>query len=100
MEELTVLWHKPSNVIQAREYFYGYLTDEELNERQFSGRPWTLVSCANFAVLYIIIDDEYLVRVDTADGYYRESISMIKASSYLPMSLKQVLNKRGNTDER
>lgn len=96
MESLPIMCHKPSTVKLASKCFAGYLTDEELQERQFNGRPWDIETAANFAVLYIIIDDEYLVRVDNADGYYRESISMIKAS-YLPMSLRSLLNKRCDT---
>lgn len=89
MESLHIMYHEPSKVKLASERFEGYLTNEELTERQTSGRFWDIEVAANFALLYIIIDDDTFVRVTDADNNddNDEDIGNPRVS-LLPMSLR------------
>lgn len=52
--------HLPSDVNIASKLFPGYLTDEELQEKQYKGRFWDVID----STLYILVDDETLLVVD------------------------------------
>lgn len=63
-----LMTHLPYDVEYSRTYYNGYLTDEELQEKQYSGRFWDLL----WGYLYILVDDDTLVIVDAngAVGIY------------------------------
>ena len=71
--------HLPSDLTYARKYYSDYLTNEELQERQYSGRFWD-ISCRN---LYVLVDDETLVIVDT-----ERNTKIFSGRENLPYSLR------------
>lgn len=52
--------HTTTDINLARKYFDGYLTDEELQERQYKGRFWDI----RLGAFYILVDNDTLVIVD------------------------------------
>lgn len=52
--------HTTTDINLARKYFDGYLTDEELQEKQYEGRFWDM----NLGSIYILVDNDTLVIVD------------------------------------
>jgi hypothetical protein len=62
-----LMTHKPYEVRYVDKYFPGYLTEEELQERQFTGRFWALSGGNDdtpFAMLFIIADNETVLYVE------------------------------------
>lgn len=55
-----LMYHKPSKINLAKKYFDGYLTEEELQEKQYEGRFWDIY----LGALYILFDNDTLVIVD------------------------------------
>lgn len=55
-----LMTHTTTDINLTRKYFDGYLTEEELQERQYSGRFWDI----NLGALYILADNDTLVIVD------------------------------------
>ena len=55
-----LMFHLPSKINEAKKYFDSYLTEEELQERQYYGRFWDI----NLGALYILVDNDTLVIVD------------------------------------
>lgn len=69
-----IMCHKPSDVGLAKRFFKSYLTEEELCERQYTGRFWAIHnSLTGIYALYIIIDNEVYIKVDY-DGEYLVTI--------------------------
>lgn len=54
-----LMTHTANYISLARKYFDGYLTEEELQEKQYSGRFWDI----NLGALFILVDDDTLVIV-------------------------------------
>lgn len=54
-----LMTHTAIYINTARKYFDGYLTEEELQEKQYYGRFWDICLCS----LYILVDDDTLVIV-------------------------------------
>ena len=73
-----LMTHLPSKINIAKKLFDGYLTDEELQERQYEGRFWDIY----LGSVYILVDNDTLVIVD-ANG-----IEGIYGRYCLPESLK------------
>lgn len=71
--------HLPSDIIFVRRVFPGYLTDEELQERQFEGRFWDVIG----PDLFILVDNETLVVADK----YRGDVKILGRDK-LPYSLQ------------
>ena len=57
-----LMTHLPSKIYIAKKLFDGYLTEEELQERQYEGRFWDIY----LGALYILADDDTLVIVDAS----------------------------------
>ena len=55
-----LMFHLPSKINEAKKLFDGYLTEEELQERQYYGRFWDIY----LGALYILVDNDTLVIVD------------------------------------
>lgn len=55
-----LMTHLPDKINIAKTFFDGYLTEEELQEKQYSGRFWDLF----LGALYILVDDDTLVIVN------------------------------------
>lgn len=55
-----LMTHTTKDINLARKYFDGFLTEEELQERQYSGRFWDIY----LGALYVLLDDDTLVIVD------------------------------------
>ena len=55
-----LMTHTTIDINLSRKYFDGYLTEEELQERQYYGRFWDI----NLGALYILVDNDTLVIVD------------------------------------
>ena len=70
--------HTTTDINLAIKYFDGYLTDVELQERQYEGRFWDI----NLGAVYILVDNDTLVIVD-ANG-----VVGIYGRDCLPDSLK------------
>lgn len=73
-----LMTHLPSKINIAKKLFDGYLTEEELQEKQYEGRFWDI----DVGLLFILADDDTLlvIYIDGSVGIYgRES---------LPLSLK------------
>ena len=87
-----LMFHSPLEINQASKLFRNYLTDEELQEKQYKGRFWTIdklsyinqLSTSNYFTyyLYILVDNETLVIVDT------KGETKISGREYLPTSLQ------------
>lgn len=71
-----LMFHLPSEINEASRLFPGYLTDEELQEKQYKGRFWAIErfhnvnSCSYISesfihYLYILVDNETVVIVNT-----------------------------------
>lgn len=62
-----MMTHLSSYVKYAREYYEGYLTEDELQEKQYEGRFWDLVGF----FLYILFDNDTVVVIepDNKDVY-------------------------------
>lgn len=73
-----LMYHSPFDVEYARTYYNGYLTNEELQERQYEGRFWDVY----LGAFYILVDNDTLVIVD-ANG-----VEGIYGRDCLPESLK------------
>lgn len=73
-----LMTHTTTDINLSIKYFDGYLTEEELQERQYEGRFWDIY----LGDLYILADNDTLVIVNAngAEGIY--------GRDYLPISLK------------
>lgn len=98
MKESIIMTHKPSDVKYASMFFKGYLTEEELDERQYSGRPWDIVYTSSFTSLYIIVDDETAIWVAYTNGHVDSKV--VEGSEVLniiPLSLMSFVKTDGIT---
>lgn len=60
-----LMTHKPYEVRYVDKYFQGYLTEEELQERQFTGRYWAIKTLEDLpTALFVIIDNELVLIVN------------------------------------
>lgn len=73
-----LMTHLPSKINIAKKLFDGYLTDEELQERQYFGRFWDIY----LGSIYILVDNDTLVIVNTY------GVVGIYGREHLPESLK------------
>ena len=55
-----LMTHLPLDIRLTRIVFEGYLTEEELQEKQYEGRFWDL--CGGY--LYILVDDDTVVVIE------------------------------------
>lgn len=55
-----LMTHLPSEIMFALKYYEGYLTEDELREKQYEGRFWNILGC----FLYILVDNYNLEIVD------------------------------------
>lgn len=55
-----LMTHLSLDIKVAKEHYKGYLTEEELQEKQYEGRFWCIVGL----YLYILVDNDTLVVVD------------------------------------
>lgn len=79
-EKNLLMNHLPSDVNIAPKLFPGYLSDEELQERQHKGRFWDVVD----SKLFILVDNETVVIVNTEGKTY-----IVERGTYeLPYSLQ------------
>lgn len=81
-EKDVLMNHLPSDINLASKFFPGYLTDEELQERQYKGRFWEIDN----KVLYILVDNETVVII-SAEGRKMTRI-FERAAVVLPFSLQ------------
>lgn len=88
-----LMFHSSSEIYEASRLFPSYLTDEELQEKQYKGRFWTIYSFRNvnscsyirtsfIYYLYILVDNETVVIVDT------KGETKISGRECLPVSLQ------------
>lgn len=90
-ETCSIKFHSPLSVTMAKLFFIGYLTEEELCERQDEGRYWEIVQVNdNLYKLYIILDNETALCVERArNGKHYECIfDIADAQISLPESLR------------
>lgn len=73
-----LMTHTTTDINLARKYFDGYLTEEELQEKQYSGRFWDI----NLGAFYILVDNDTLVILDV------NGIVGIYGREHLPLSLR------------
>ena len=73
-----LMTHTTIDINIARKYFDGYLTEEELQETQYSGRFWDIIRFH----LYILVDNDTLVVVDN------EKDVVILGREHLPLILR------------
>lgn len=71
-----LMTHLPLAVRYCRKYFDGYLTSDELSERQFTGRFWDIISDGYApTTLYVILDNDTVLAVyKDIHGKYVEGI--------------------------
>lgn len=74
--------HLPSEINQASKFFPGYLSDEELQERQYKGRFWEIDN----KDLYILVDNE-TVAIISVEGSKMTRI-FERGAVVLPTSLQ------------
>lgn len=91
---LPIMVHLPSSIQLAKKYYDGYLTEEELSERQLSGRYWDIVedkTSADGYDLFITLDNETILYVTKSPitRHYIESVYNRENSLIiLPKSLR------------
>ena len=73
-----LMTHTTIDINIARKYFDGYLTEEELQETQYSGRFWDIIRFH----LYILVDNDTLVIVDN------KKYKVILGREHLPLILR------------
>lgn len=93
-----IMHHLPSEVTYASKFFPGYLTEDEMQERQFTGRYWYVsynnegFIISNRPVLFIILDNETVLTAhydeddDIVEGVYDKANSLV----YIPDSLRGI----------
>lgn len=83
--------HSPSSITMAKLFFNGYLTEEELCERQDEGRYWDIVQVNDgIYKLYIILDNETVLCVERALNrkHFERIFDIADAQINLPESLR------------
>ena len=73
-----LMTHLTSKIHIAKRFFDGYLTEEELQERQYYGRFWDIIGYH----LFILVDDDTLVILDV------NGVVGTYGRDYLPENLK------------
>lgn len=74
-----LMTHLPSKINIAKKFFDGYLTEEELQERQYDGsRFWDIIGYH----LFILVDNDTLVVVD------KKKDIVILGREHVPISLR------------
>lgn len=89
--EENIKFHSPSSITMAKLFFIGYLTEEELCERQDEGRYWEIVQVNDgIYKLYIILDNETALCVERARNgkHYEYIFDIADAQINLPESLR------------
>lgn len=87
----SIKFHSPSSITIAKLFFIGYLTEEELRERQDEGRYWEIVQVNDgIYKLYIILDNETVLCVERARNGKRHVriFDIADAQINLPESLR------------
>ena len=75
-----LMTHLPLDIRLTRKVFEGYLTEDELQEKQYCGRFWDL--CGGY--LYILVDDDTVVVIEPDNN----KDVHIYGRDHLPQSLK------------
>lgn len=90
LEDHSIMTHQLSDIAIADLFFEGYLSDEELRERQCEGRYWDIFHINDsFYKLYILLDNETaLCVVRSHKGPHCEHI-WNRADNRLPDSLRE-----------
>ena len=86
-----IMFHSPSSITMAKQFFIGYLTEEELRERQDEGRYWDIVQVNDCTYkLYIILDNETVLCVERALNrkHFERIFDIADAQINLPESLR------------
>lgn len=86
-----IMFHSPSSITMAKLFFNGYLTEEELRERQDEGRYWDIVQVNDgLYKLYIILDNEIVLCVERALNrkHFERIFDIADAQINLPESLR------------
>lgn len=87
-----IMTHLPSSIKLACKFYPGYLSDEELQERQYSGRYWDIRSrdIDGGHILFIVLDNQDILCVTKEE--YEESVEAVLdrgyAINFLPDSLR------------
>lgn len=87
----SIMFHSPSSITMAKLFFIGYLTEEELRERQDEGRYWETVQVNDYIYkLYIILDNETVLCVERAFNlkHFECIFDIADAQINLPESLR------------
>lgn len=69
-EKRPIMTHLPSTVRYVDKYFSGYLTEEELQEHQYTGRFWDIKAGddEHWTTLFIILDNETVLLISKVRG--------------------------------
>jgi len=92
-KERPIMTHLPSNIRKARMIFEGYLAEEELQERQFSGRFWEICQDLENPSLYrlfIILDNDTVLWAEAIASLTKE-VYIVKEAIYKRDDIKQEL---------
>ena len=76
--KILLMTHLTSKINIAKKLFDGYLTEEELQERQYDGRFWDIIGYH----LFILVDNDTLVVVD------KKKDIVILGREHIPISLR------------
>lgn len=61
-----IMCHLPSDIRMANKFFEGYLTSDELCERQYAGRFWIIYTAlSGQRFLYILIDNNIFLEISS-----------------------------------
>lgn len=84
-----MMTHKPSDIRLAKRFYKGYLAEEELCERQYTGRFWSIEKymITGYA-LYIIIDNNTFMVVVYYGNTITEDIYDMSQTCILPENLR------------
>lgn len=63
-----IMTHNPSEIGLAKAFYKDYLTEDELCERQYIGRFWSIENQGY--LLYIIVDNETVITVSEPSGAF------------------------------
>lgn len=90
-EKRPIMTHLPSSIKLACKFFPGYLSDEELQERQYSGRYWDIRRDIDGGhILFIVLDNQDILCVTKEE--HEECVEAVLdrgyAINFLPDSLR------------
>lgn len=85
-----MMGHSRFSINTARKYFDGYLSEDELQERQYKGRFWDISNSAKLFALYVLLDNDTVLRVVYIDIICK-TVEYVRDRSFVEVTLPDSL---------